>query len=488
MKTPEKTEDPEPEQSSDQASSIISASSQKSEDLKPDEYPEPVEEPSGATTDSDSKTLSSGESSEDERDTHEESKSSSILPSSVLHKASDIAQHFNSIKRGSLAQEDARSISCASPRLPSRTGSILSLSTEAADRPLRHNSVSSEPPETFNDTDLMLPTNRDDSIYDPDRSIRRRRDSTLSKQDQLLIGKIKTYYETAGNQDATFSIRRRESLTYIPTGLVRSSVSRLNSIPKDKSVRTHSTASTTSSCLDPPSADYTLLSSLSLDSLKSDQLNSDSGDQQTSRSQSLHDNLFDDEEFRPSSEMITVWQEMEQRITSDGEFGQSSDVFTLTESSYPESRASDLSTITEDSTSPSPPKTKAPGFSRTGSTKNTLRCSGEEAAVLKATVPRVAQLRAEAEDERPRDDSKQMDDVDKGNSKVLSLARRYSQLIKTTKPTVQQRNQAAPVKKSLACVAEEKENSGGLHHLMLISMCNPRKIKVINQIIFILML
>lgn len=481
VKTPEKTEDPGPELSSDPASSLISASPQKTEALKAEEYPEPVEEPSCATTDSDSKTLSSGESSEDERDTTEESESQSILPSSVLDKASDIAQHFNSMKRGSLAQDDARSISCASPRLPSRTGSVLSLSAEAPDRPLRRNSASSEPPETFNDTDLTLPTNQDDGVYDPDRSIRRRRDSTLSKQDQLLIGKIKTYYENAGNQDATFSIRRRESLTYIPTGLVRSSVSRLNSIPKDKSVRTNSTASTSSSSLDPPSADYTLPSSLSMDSLQSDQLNSDPGDQQRSRSQSLHDNLFDDEEFRPSSEMIKVWQEMEQRITDDREFGQSGDVFTPTKSSDPESGASDLSTITEDSSSPSPPKTKAPGFSRTGSLKNTLRCFGEEAAVLRATVPRVAQLRAEAEGERPGDDSKHTDDADRGNSKVLSLARRYSQLIKTTKPTVQQRNQNAPVKKGLACVVEE--NSGGRHHLTLITTHKPRKRNRIKQII-----
>uniref|UniRef100_A0A3Q3AR58 Uncharacterized protein n=1 Tax=Kryptolebias marmoratus TaxID=37003 RepID=A0A3Q3AR58_KRYMA len=276
----------------------------------------------------------------DERDAVEESESPSILPSSVLSKASDIAQHFNSIKRGSLVQDDARSLGCPSPRLPSRTGSSLSLSTKAADRPLR--SLSSEPAEAFSDAGLTLPSPRDDSIFDPDRSIRRRRDSTLSKQDQLLIGKIKTYYENAGNQDATFSIRRRESLTYIPTGLVRSSVSRLNSVPKDKHVLRN-----------------------------------------PSRSQSLHDNLFDDEEFRPSSEMIKVWQAMERQITKsqgdDTELNQSRDALkasiaasvytptkTLTKSFDPESGASDLSTITEDSTSPSPPKTKASGFSRAG--------------------------------------------------------------------------------------------------------------------------
>ncbi|XP_037541603.1 pleckstrin homology domain-containing family G member 3 [Nematolebias whitei] len=465
--TSEKTTDPEPELSSAVGASIVSGSAQKSEELKPEEAPELTEEPSLATTDSDSKTLSSAESSEDERDTTEESLS--ILPSSVLDKASDIARHFNSIKRSSVAPDDARSISCSSPRLPSRTGSILSLSTEAADWPLR----SSEPAETFSETDFVLPPPRDDGAFDPDRSIRRRRDSTLSKQDQLLIGKIKTYYENAGTQDAAFSVLRRESLTYIPTGLVRSSVSRLNSIPRDKGVPTNVSASTTSSCLDPPSADpappsdtHTFtVSSLSVDSLKSDQFTSDSGDQQRSTSQSLHHDLFEDEEFRPSSEMIKVWQEMEQQIDDqsreDSKAFRAGSVFTPTKSSDPESGASDLSTITEDSTSPSPPKAKAPGFSRTGSVKNALRCFSKETDVLKATVPRVAQLRVEAEDERPGENPKHTDDVDKGNSKVLSLARRYSQLIKTTKATVQQRSTTAPSgRKNLSCVEEEKESSG----------------------------
>lgn len=474
-KTPEKTTGPEPELSSGVGSSIVSGSAQTSEELKPEEAPEPTEEPSSATTDSDSKTLSSAESSEDERDTTEELLS--ILPSSVLDKASDIARHFNSIKRGSVAPDDACSISCASPRLPSRTGSILSLSTEAADWPLR----SSEPAETFGETDFVLPPPRDDGAFDPDRSIRRRRDSTLSKQDQLLIGKIKTYYENAGTQDAAFSVLRRESLTYIPTGLVRSSVSRLNSIPRDKGVPTN--ASATSSCLDPPSADPAppsdthtfMVSSLSVDTLKSDQFNSDSGDQQRSTSQSLHDDLFEDEEFRPSSEMIKVWQEMERQIEDqsreDSKVFRAGSVFTPTKSSDPESGASDLSTITEDSTSPSPPKAKAPGFSRTGSVKTTLRCFGKETDVLKATVPRVAQLRVEAEDERPGENPKHTDDVDKGNSKVLSLARRYSQLIKTTKATVQQRSTTTPSgRKNLSCVEEEKESSGGSHHLTTCSV------------------
>ena len=449
-----------------------------------------MEEPTSATPDSDSKTLSSGESSEEEEDervaAEKECESPSILPSSVLDQASAIAQHFtNSIKRGSVGQDDARSLGCPSPRLPSRTGSSLSLSlslsAESADRPPQLNSISSEPPETFAATDLTLLSSRDDSIFDPDRSIRRRRDSTLSKQDQLLIGKIKSYYENAGNQDTTFSLQRRESLTYIPTGLVRSSVSRFDSIPKDDPVQTNQPGLTTSPCLDAPSADSALftetggnmVSSHSLDSLKSDQFSTDSGEHHWFGSQSVHDNLSEDEEFRPSSEMIKVWKAMEQQISRSQSEDRVSDpsreaprppsVSNPTKSRCPESEVSDLSTITEETWSPSPLRTndQTKQVNQTGSLRNARRVFGEEAVVLRATVPRVAQLRAEAGGGRPSEDSDQLDDVDMAKSKVLHLARQYSQRIKTTKPVVRQRSQGLLIgKKSLACVVEEKESSG----------------------------
>uniref|UniRef100_A0A3Q1GC99 Pleckstrin homology and RhoGEF domain containing G3 n=1 Tax=Acanthochromis polyacanthus TaxID=80966 RepID=A0A3Q1GC99_9TELE len=386
--------------------------------------PEPTEEPCSATPDSDSKTLSSGESSEEEDDDEKEAaekvlKSPSILPSSVLDKASAIAQHFtNSIKRGSMAQDDARSLGCASPRLPSRTGSSVSLCTEPADRPLRLNSISSDSVETFGVTDLTMLSPRDDSLFDADRGIRRRRDSTLSKQDQLLIGKIKTYYENAENQDATFSLQRRESLTYIPTGLVRSSVSRFNSIPREETVQTNPSTS-----LDPSSVH-------SNSALPSDHM----------------DNPCEDEDFRPSSEMIKIWQAMEREISRSQK-----------------SAASDLSTITEESISPSPLKSKVSGVNRTGSLKDALKVFGEEAFILRAPVPRVIQLRAESEMEKPSEDSNQLDDVDTGKSKVLHLARQYSQRIKTSRPVVRERSQGGLIaKKSLACVVEEKESSGTL--------------------------
>lgn len=457
--------------------------------------PEPTQEPSSATPDSEAKTLSSAESSEDEEDVKNEAEkereATSILPSSVLDKASAIAQHFtNSIKRGSLAQEDHRSPSCASPRPPSRTGSSLSLSAEPADRHLRLNSACSDPAETFGTTDLTLLSPRDDSLFDTERGIRRRRDSTLSKQDQLLIGKIKSYYENAENQDAAFSLQRRESLTYIPTGLVRSSVSRLNSIPKDKTIQTNPSSSTTLSSFDPSSGESNsalptdtldhMVSSDSLDFLKSDQRNTDpddSGESQRFQSHSRQDNLSEDEEFRPSSEMIKIWQTMEREITrsqnEDKEReryqGGNSRVtdFTLSDTAKApnkscnrESGASDLSTITEESSSPSP--LKASSVKQTGSLKDPLKVSRDEAVTLRVRVPRVAQLKAEADGERPRGDLNLLDDADKTKSKVLHLARQYSQRIKTSTPVIRQRSQGVLVGKqqSLPSVMEEKESAG----------------------------
>uniref|UniRef100_A0A3Q0SRY2 Si:ch73-212j7.3 n=1 Tax=Amphilophus citrinellus TaxID=61819 RepID=A0A3Q0SRY2_AMPCI len=337
----------------------------------------------------------------------------------------------NSIKRGSTVQDDTRSLGCPSPRLPSRSGSSLSLCAEAEDRPPRFSSIIGDSAETFGGIDLTMLSPRDDSPFDNDRGIRRRRDSTLSKQDQMLIGKIKSYYENAGTQDATFSLRRRESLTYIPSGLVRSSVSRFNN---------H------------------MVSSDSLDSLKS---------------RSVQDNLSDDEEFRPSSEMIKIWQAMEQEITKsqseDGGCDRSKEAPVTsrsiglsipTKSSSQESRASDLSTIKEESTSPLPLKPKAPGVNRTGSVRDTLKMFGEEAVILRAPVPRVTQLKVEAEKERPSEDSGQVDEVDKATSKVLHLARQYSQRIRTTKPMARQSILIG--KKSLASVVEEKQGKSNL--------------------------
>lgn len=471
----------EPEHFTDPTPSNISNSCRKSDNLKPEVDPEPTEEPSSATPDSDLKTLSSGESSDDEDNEKEtaekEGEAISILPSSVLDKASSIAQHFtNSIKRGTVAQDDARSLGCPSPRLPSRSGSSLSLSAEADDRPPRLCSFVANPAETFGGSDLTMLSPRDDSLFDSDRSIRRRRDSTLSKQDQLLIGKIKSYYENAENQDATFSLRRRESLTYIPSGLVRSSVSRFNSTSTSSTSTVDPTYAESHSAL-PQNTQDLMGCSGSLDSLKSEQRSTDPEDSegsQRSRSQSVQDNLSDDEDFKPSSEMIKIWQAMERDIKkSQSEDGgqdrtkeaavtsRTSGLSFPTKNSSQESRASDLRTIKEESTSPMPLKPKASEVNRTGSVRDTLKMFGEEAAVLRAPVPQVNQLKVEAEKDHPSSASDQVVEVDKIASKVLHLARQYSQRIKTSSPVVRQRSQGLLFgKKSLASVVEEREGSG----------------------------
>lgn len=447
--------------------------------MKPEGDPQPTGELSTTTPDSESKSLSSGESSEDEEGekeaTGKEDEGSSILPSSVLDKASTIAQHFtNGIKRGSLDPDDTRSLGCASPRLLTKT---IGLSAEPINRPLGLSGVNSDPAETFGTTDLTLISQRDDVLFNADRGVQRRRDSALSRQDQLLIGKIRSYYENAENQDATFSLQRRESLTYIPTGLVRSSVSRFNSIPNDENTMVNPSSSTVISSSDIAAVNSTIPTDtaglmVSSNHLDAEDLGFDR--RGSNRSQTIQDKLAEDEEFRPSSEMIKIWQKMEQEITgspsedgggdlprkasrnaSASDLGLCTTTTTQNKNCDREIEASLLSTITEKSTSSSLLKHGISVGSRTGSLKDSLKVLQEEAAVLRAAAPRVSQPKAE----QPSEESNQLDD--KAESKVRHLARQYSQRIKTSIPVVCQRGQVVLIdKKILPCVMEEVESSG----------------------------
>ncbi|KAK1339291.1 hypothetical protein QTO34_019972 [Cnephaeus nilssonii] len=171
----------------------------------------------------------------------------SLLPPSVLDQASVIAERFVSSfsRRSSLALEDGKSAGFATPRLTSRSSSVLSLegsekavarcgsTTDALSAPL--------PPEV--DLSVGVATESSPSVNgteppgpgcsaETDRSSCKKKESMLSTRDRLLLDKIKSYYENAEHHDAGFSVRRRESLSYIPKGLVRNSVSRFNNLPK----------------------------------------------------------------------------------------------------------------------------------------------------------------------------------------------------------------------------------------------------------------
>uniref|UniRef100_A0A4W5NS15 Pleckstrin homology and RhoGEF domain containing G3 n=1 Tax=Hucho hucho TaxID=62062 RepID=A0A4W5NS15_9TELE len=481
------------------------------------ELPEPqtdkedaMEEQTGASSASpsdDTKTLSSAESSEEEEEEEvaaaQESGPSSILPPSVLNQASAIAEHFtNTARRGST--DDARSLGCPSPRLPSRTGSTLSLGGEANERPHWLNSACFEPTQdNFGGTDLTMLSPRDDSLFE----IHRRRDSTLSKQDQLLIDKIKSYYETAEHQDANFSLRRRESLTYIPTGLVKNSVSWFNSSDESPGAEKSDTSALATSSAPHPSTSEpdsskapdvwdSMTSSASFDSLELERSKKPevvgSEAERKDRSLGLQERHIQDEDFRPSSEMIKVWQDMEKKGSrSQGEArgpvkdseaqqktfrvaGPSLCRRTQTPKKNSESEPddsfmileeADLSTITEESMSPSPIKSKGLGLGRTASVRDPHRSRVDEGRLSRAPMPRVIQLRAEEWEEASKE-PQSPDDAEMAKNKVFQLARQYSQRIKCTTPAPRQRDVLFG-KKNLPCVIEEKPESSGKPNMTL---------------------
>ncbi|KAM8921335.1 pleckstrin homology domain-containing family G member 3 [Pelodytes ibericus] len=191
----------------------------------------------------DLRNFSSEEEEEEEAPSHEPA---SILPPSVLDQASVIAERFlnNISRRSSLALDDGKVIGYLTPRITSRSSSVLSL--ECADKMVYQNGSSdfqnSVPaPEPLPDSNATLTEHTLDKVSsvstenvfeERERSSCKRRESILSFHDRQLIDKIKTYYDNAEDQDANFSIKRRESLTYIPTGLVRNSVFKINSLPR----------------------------------------------------------------------------------------------------------------------------------------------------------------------------------------------------------------------------------------------------------------
>lgn len=266
-----------------------------------------------------------GQSSEDEvEEDCAESENHSILPSSVLDKAGVIAEHFiANTRRSSAAPDELRS--------PHRI----------------QQEVTSSKNEVVNSA-LLSP--REDMVSGSDRHVCRRRDSTLSKQEQLLIDKVRHYYDNAEENDAGFSLKRRESLTYIPSGLVRTSVSHFNKIPHTEQIK-------------PPNTETSLLtsSSASSDIITKPDKHRDLFSTEVDGSMSLKS---EEEFFCSSADMIKVWQKMEKEVTSSLRENKFRDISRFRETcSLPQSfstnrevqvreqlnTAEDLSTITEES-------------------------------------------------------------------------------------------------------------------------------------------
>ncbi|EAW80872.1 pleckstrin homology domain containing, family G (with RhoGef domain) member 3, isoform CRA_d, partial [Homo sapiens] len=130
----------------------------------------------------------------------------SLLPPSVLDQASVIAERFVSSfsRRSSVAQEDSKSSGFGSPRLVSRSSSVLSL--EGSEKGLaRHGSATDSlscqlSPEV--DISVGVATEDSPSVngmeppspgcpVEPDRSSCKKKESALSTRDRLLLDKIK---------------------------------------------------------------------------------------------------------------------------------------------------------------------------------------------------------------------------------------------------------------------------------------------------------
>ncbi|XP_077408104.1 pleckstrin homology domain-containing family G member 3-like [Vanacampus margaritifer] len=425
--------------------------------LKPAQHP--TEEPAPATPESQSKPGSSGESSEDEDGGKEADGNGSILPSSVLDKAGAIAQHFSSVKRGAPVSDDVCSPG-ASPRLLVASGGRLSFSGRHAgpgpSSPL--NSVGSD----LGEPDRMLLSPRGNADFDEERGGLRRRDSTLSSRDQLLIGKIKTYYENSENQNAVFGLQRRESLTYIPAGLVKTSISRLNSIPD----QVDPTPANVDSRSLPLNSKGLVVSTDSMAGQKATQGNADPKDSGLSakgfsRSGPQKQQNAEDDEFQPSSEMLKVWQVMEQQ------FGGTSYLSDVTNRRLQEDRAqSDLDSISEETALVSRRRQKPGGVIRDGNLSLPPR-------VHRAQLLQGAQLGTQTTDEYTNLPG------DKVDSKVRHLARQYSQRIKSVKPLGRQQSCGnLTFKKTLSCVLEESPLSGPTVDQVPSQSCEPASVSL----------
>ncbi|KAM6171377.1 pleckstrin homology domain-containing family G member 3 isoform 4-T4 [Erethizon dorsatum] len=420
----------------------------------------------------DLKALSSEEEEEEEEEEGASQEPESLLPPSVLDQASVIAERFVSSfsRRSSLTLEDGNSKSSGfgTPRLVSRSSSVLSL--EGSEKGLARwgSTTDSLGSQSAPEVGISKGVAAESGLsatgtespnggcpVEPDRSSCKK-ESALSTRDRLLLDKIKSYYENAEHHDAGFSVRRRESLSYIPKGLVRNSVSRINNLPGP----------------DPKPA-------------------APAGHKRQGGSRVASWALFDllgpkragtediapvtDAEFRPSSEVVKMWERMEsaerspQLVPGQGQangFDLQEPLFILEEH--------ELGAITEESAAASPESaspTEQPSQAHLARELKELvkeLSSGAQGELVTPLHPRIVQL------------SHVMDShvSERVKNKVYQLARQYSLRIKNIKsvparPSLQWEN-AAPDTDGKSCTipclqeeAAELSNGKGMRKPML---------------------
>ncbi len=377
-----------------------------------------------------------------------------ILSSSILDKASDISDRCASSlsRRSSLGVEGSFDLGCPSSRSESRRSSLLSSGAEPHEKD-KGQEFRRSTPEPLTET---VP----DSLFIPDQRSQMKPE-TLSKKDLLLIHKIRRYYEHAEHQDASFAVKRRESLSYIPAGLVRNRSQQLNDLA-DEDLALHKR---TSSITRPTSWSVFNLSGMEVDKKTKD--SSDfvvpANDKETKPG-----DQSGNEEFQPASDMVKVWQDMEMEMTGTSEQHQDSENFQVTTPG--EEKKAETSKVSldsglgeplvileesDESFISSPIKNaletdKMREFQRHPNEEHKLQ---ERHKVHHPPLPNVISLRSTSEDELI------LQEMEKMKNKVFQLARRYSQRIKNNRPIVKQRPKISEnhfVPKSLSSVLEER--------------------------------
>ncbi|XP_047466493.1 pleckstrin homology domain-containing family G member 3 isoform X4 [Mugil cephalus] len=390
--------------------------------------------------------LTNVELSEEEEEVLSDDKS--ILPSSVLDQASVIAEHYISSlsRRSSLVSEDLGSLACPSPSVDNDTFQSPSACMDL-EKQTQMSVDSSAEPQGVSEASVL--------VHDPvlDTLVEGERRSTLSKQDRLLIHKIRQYYEHAEHDDANFSIKRRESLSYIPAGLVRQLSRQLNSTPQDKVAQVHRKGlspnrPTSWSVFDLPG----LEKSRNTETCQRTEPRRSVGTK--ARSVSVTDCSMSEEEFRPSSDMLKVWQDME--IEEE-----SGEVVQTAQEKVNDSRLEAAQDMNSDTlyckNDEQPPQILSDSHVRTASESSSTTSlsassptveggSGQETKPSKTSMfqdnsnvnhnqqPKIISFRTSM------DEDQILQDMGKMKNKVFQLARQYSQRIKNNRPLIWQRN------------------------------------------------
>ncbi|KAK3563134.1 hypothetical protein QTP86_016369 [Hemibagrus guttatus] len=418
---------------------------------------------------------------EEDEDEEEEDMSSgteprSILPASVLDKASVIAEHFTKShsRQSSLAADDMLSLGCPSSQTGSRRSSVFSLNAELLDKEkTQEMNCSSPDPVTFNIVHESLASATPGThLVTPDQRPQTKPD-TLSKKDRMLIHKIKQYYEHAEQQDENFSIKRRESLSYIPAGLVRNLSQQINSIPAEEATANHRR--------DSKITRPTSWAVFDLPGLEKEKNYEEAMDTETlsiiDRKEAMDmppvfaQAVDKDEDFQSSSEMVRVWQDMEVEISGaskeaqeDSEDNMNGTVANPTQESSYTVHSEHLLILEEFDNSKAGHGTSTP--LPLGSSLYSDQKLQESQKIQHAPKPKIVSLRSSLEEDL------MLQDMDKMKNKVFHLARQYSQRIKNNRPVVRQRAKVLESNighRTLSSVVEDKspENEMGMQSLAL---------------------